>query len=197
MSPFLDRPAVVAAFLHAIDHLPQLPADIADPEIAGGPIEAHAPGVAKSVGINLRPSLRDADERVVRRNRVRLAAFGAIDVDAQDRRQQIADVLARIQSVGRVGIAAIAGRDLENANGDTEISHEEGVDLKTKKIRVEKTERDCPYKQMKEKPQILQRTPTSLVNLLHCHLPRQGFQKRGICSQHELEVPTFHQQNCD
>src|SRR5438552_8269622 len=29
------RPAVVAAAAHVVDHLPQLPADIADPQVAG------------------------------------------------------------------------------------------------------------------------------------------------------------------
>src|ERR1019366_8823875 len=47
---FHDRPAIVAAFLDAIDHLPLLPADIADPEIAGRAIEAHAPGIAEAIG---------------------------------------------------------------------------------------------------------------------------------------------------
>src|SRR5262249_25848040 len=55
LPPFHDRPAVVAAALYAIHHLPQLPADVADPQLAGLAVEAHLPGVAEAVGPDLRP----------------------------------------------------------------------------------------------------------------------------------------------
>src|SRR5262249_21566232 len=58
LRPFHDRPAVVAAALDAVNHLPQLPADVADPEIAGGRVDAHAPGVAEPVSPDLRPGPR-------------------------------------------------------------------------------------------------------------------------------------------
>ena len=48
--------AVVAATLDAIEHLPQFPADIANPQIAGLAIEAHPPRIAKTV----RPDLAAA-----------------------------------------------------------------------------------------------------------------------------------------
>src|SRR5262249_9760820 len=40
-----DGPAVVAAALNAVDHLPRLPADVADPQVAGRAVESHFPGV--------------------------------------------------------------------------------------------------------------------------------------------------------
>ena len=66
-----DAPAVVAAALDAVDQLPQLPADVADPEVAGRPVEAHPPGVAQAVGPDLGPGAGELDERVVRAGRGR------------------------------------------------------------------------------------------------------------------------------
>ena len=40
-----------------------------------------------------------------------------IDVDAQDRRLQVAHVLARVAAVGRKAVAAVAGGDVEIAVG--------------------------------------------------------------------------------
>ena len=95
---FHDRPAVVAALLDAVDHLPQLPADVADPQVAGRAVEAHPPGVAEAVGPDLRPGVRRLDERVVRRDGVGLALVLVVHVDAQDRREQVADVLAGVEA---------------------------------------------------------------------------------------------------
>ncbi len=38
-----DAPAVVAPALDLVDQLPQLPADVADPQVARGPVDAHLP----------------------------------------------------------------------------------------------------------------------------------------------------------
>jgi hypothetical protein len=83
---FHCRPAVVAALLDAVDHLPQFPADVADEQLAGLAVEAHAPGIAEAIRPNLRTSARQLYERVVSGNGIRLPWIFAIDVDAQDRR---------------------------------------------------------------------------------------------------------------
>ncbi len=49
--------------------------------------------------------------------RVGLAGVGSVDVDAQDRREQVADVLAGVAAVGRARVAAVAGGDVEIAVG--------------------------------------------------------------------------------
>src|SRR5204863_7017477 len=53
--PFLHAPAVVAALLDAVDHLPQVLPDFARPQIAGRGVEADLPALADAVGVNLRP----------------------------------------------------------------------------------------------------------------------------------------------
>ena len=55
VAPFLDAPAVVAPLLDHPDHLPEVLADVADPEPPGLGVEAHPPGVAEPEGPDLRP----------------------------------------------------------------------------------------------------------------------------------------------
>ena len=81
------------------------------------PVEAHAPRIAKAIGPDFRPGLGRLDERIVGRDGVGLAVLLAVHVDAQDRRQQIADVLAGVERVGRVRAGAVAGGDVEEAVG--------------------------------------------------------------------------------
>ena len=45
-----DAPAIVAPFLDSVDALPQFPTDIADPQIARLPVEAHPPRISQAVG---------------------------------------------------------------------------------------------------------------------------------------------------
>src|SRR5207245_10334880 len=79
------RPAIVAALLDAVNRLPQLPADVADEQLSGLAIEAHAPGVAKAVSPHLWPRSLHADEGVVFRHGVVLGAVLAFHFDSQDR----------------------------------------------------------------------------------------------------------------
>src|SRR5439155_22619435 len=102
---------------NAVDHLPAFPADVADPQVAGGRVEAHAPGVAETVRPNLGARLRRLEEGVVRRHGIRFSRIFLVHVDAQNGTEQIADVLAGVESVGRVGSGAIAGGDVEAAVG--------------------------------------------------------------------------------
>ena len=45
-----ETPAVVAAALDALDHFPELPADVARVEVAGLGVEGDAPRIAQTVG---------------------------------------------------------------------------------------------------------------------------------------------------
>src|SRR5580765_8091675 len=85
VAPFKQAPAVVAAALHAINHLPQFPPHIAHPKVARLAVEAHPPGVAQAVGPHLRARARRVHKRIIRRDAVRLPVFGVIDIDTQYR----------------------------------------------------------------------------------------------------------------
>ena len=117
LRPFHRGPAVVAALLDAMDHLPQLPADVADEQLAGLAIEAHPPGVAEAVGPDLRPRSLHADERIVLGDGVVLPLVLAVHVDPQDGGEQVGDVLPGVERVGRVGAGRVAGGDVEHAVG--------------------------------------------------------------------------------
>jgi hypothetical protein len=55
--------------------------DIREPELAGDPIEAETPRIAKAVSPNLRSRIRPAPEWVIGRNGVGPVAFRAVHVD--------------------------------------------------------------------------------------------------------------------
>src|SRR5262249_38069393 len=77
----VDAPAVVAALLDLQDALPQVLADLADPQLARGPVEAHLPRLPHAVGPDFRAGALHAHERVVLGDAVGLALVGVIDVD--------------------------------------------------------------------------------------------------------------------
>src|SRR5437879_4269352 len=110
---FLHAPAVVAAALDLVDHLPQVLADLAAPQVPGLAVEAELPRLPQAVGVDLRPGPFGLDEGVVFGNGVSEAAVGPVDVDTQDAAEQVADVLAGLQLVGDT--AAVAGADVEVA----------------------------------------------------------------------------------
>src|SRR5579884_231381 len=114
---FHDRPAIIATLLHTIDHLPELPADVADPQVTGLAIEAHPPGVTKAVSIHLGPGSGRFDERIVGRNGVRFAVGLVIHVDTQDRGEKIADVLTGVEDIRWIWVGGIAGGDVKVAVG--------------------------------------------------------------------------------
>src|SRR5207249_559401 len=65
LRPLRDAPAVVAALLDLVHHLPQFPAHVAEPQLAGLAVEAHPPRVAEPERPDFRPHVLHADERVV------------------------------------------------------------------------------------------------------------------------------------
>jgi hypothetical protein len=77
------RPSVALAARDAIDLLVGVLAYVADPEVAGLPIERDPPRLAKSDRVRLGPHL-GRKERVVRGYAEALAGGHVIDVDAQD-----------------------------------------------------------------------------------------------------------------
>ena len=117
LRPFHRRPAVVAALLDAMDRLPQLPADVADEQLAGLAIEAHPPGIAEAVRPDLRPGSLRRDEGVVLGDGVVLPLVLPVHVDPQDGREQVGDVLPRVERVGRVRVRRVARGDVEHAVG--------------------------------------------------------------------------------
>ena len=114
---FHHTPSVVAAALDAIEHFPQFPADIANPQIAGLLIEAHPPRIAKTVRPDLAASPLQIDERIVGRNAVVLAVVGVIDVDPQNARQEVADILPRSPRVGWIRPGAVSRGDIQTTVG--------------------------------------------------------------------------------
>ena len=110
-----DAPAVVAAALDAEDHLPQIPADITHPQVTGLEVKTHPPRVAEAVRPDLRPGTERGGKRVVRWHTIGKAGVAAVDVDAQDRCQQVADVLPGFQAVRRVRRLGVAGRNVEHS----------------------------------------------------------------------------------
>ncbi len=103
-------PAVVAAHDDAVDLLAHRLADVADPELAGLAVEAHAPGIAEPK----RPELvqaRRPHEGVVGRNRVGHHR----NVEAHDLAVEAGHVLRVV--VGVAAAAAIAHRVVEEPIG--------------------------------------------------------------------------------
>ena len=113
--PFLHAPAVVAPLPHRPDHLPEVLADVADPEPSRLGIEAHPPGVAEPERPDLGPRPGVVDERVVLGDRVIPARVGMIDVEPHDDREQVVDPLPGVVDVGAA--RAVAGADVEVAVG--------------------------------------------------------------------------------
>ena len=101
-----------------VDLLELALSDVADPQIARGAIEREPPRISEPV----RPDLvatGAVDERVARRNRVRLAVRGRDRADPQDLPQQGGDRLAvapaRVAVAFVVGAPAVAEPDVERA----------------------------------------------------------------------------------
>ena len=105
---FHNAPAIVAAPFDAINHFPQLPTDICQPQRAGLPIETHPPRVAEAVGPDFGTRAGRVHERIVGRYAVGLPVLFVINIDAEDRGKQVADVLARVERVGRIGRSGVA-----------------------------------------------------------------------------------------
>src|SRR5262249_52589158 len=76
-------PAVVAAALDAVDHLPQVLTDLADPQITTSSIKAEPPGLAQAIRPHLTPCPLLADEGIVLRDPIALFRIGFVHINAQ------------------------------------------------------------------------------------------------------------------
>ena len=107
-------PAVIPAALHEVDHLPQLPTDIAAPQTAFF-VEADLPRIAKTEGVDLRHGAGRFHEGIVRRDGIRFAVLLVIDIDAQHAGEQVVQSLAGVARIGRRGHLGIARGAVKHA----------------------------------------------------------------------------------
>ena len=114
--PFGDGPAVVAARLDTIDHFPLFPTHVPHPQIAGGPIKTHPPRIAQTERIDFRARIGHLQKGVVRRDGVQVCSLVVIDIEPQNARQQIADVLAGVVgNIGRIRARPVPSGKIEKA----------------------------------------------------------------------------------
>ena len=117
LPPLHDAPAVVAPPFDPVDELPHLPADVAHPEVARLAVEAHLPGVPEAERPDLGARPAQVAEGVVGGDGVGLPRVGVVHVDPEDGGEEVADVLAGVEGVGRGRAGGVAGRDVEEAVG--------------------------------------------------------------------------------
>src|SRR4051812_24601951 len=107
LTAFEDAPAVIAAGLDAIDQFPEFPTDIGDPEFAGFFVKAHAPGITKTVSVNLGAGVLIVHEWIVFRDGIIFSTGGVMNIDAENGGEKIGDVLAGVEDVGRGGAGRV------------------------------------------------------------------------------------------
>jgi hypothetical protein len=110
---FHDAPAIIPTTLNTMDQLPELPAHIARPQVTVGSVEAHFPGVAQTKRPDLGPRSLDMDEGIVGGNGVGSRRVGMVNIDPQNRGEEIAQVLAGALRVWRGGAGAVSRGDIE------------------------------------------------------------------------------------
>src|SRR5205807_5383171 len=79
---FVHAPAVVLALVYEVSRFPKVLTVLTHPECARLAIEGKAPGIAKAIGVNLRPGAGNIQEWIVLRHRIRLICTRMIHVDA-------------------------------------------------------------------------------------------------------------------
>ena len=110
-----DAPAIVAAALHLVDHLHAFPTDIAHPQVAFHAIETHSPRITHAVGPHFAAGSWHFHKGIIRRDAIRAAFVLGIHINTQNAAEQIADVLAGLQAIGRAGRGGVAGRNIQHA----------------------------------------------------------------------------------
>ena len=93
MIALADAPPVIASAADEIDHLPQVLPNLCSPEPMVWRIEAELPDLPVTKGPDFGPGIGPAGERIVRGNRVILAVRRTINVDPQDRAQEVVNLL--------------------------------------------------------------------------------------------------------
>ena len=110
----VHAPAAATRRRRPVDLLPRILADVADPQVAGDPVERPAPRIAQPE----RPDLVGAglaDERIRRGDAVALAGSRSVDVDPEHLAEQARAVLGVV--LGVAAGAAVAHPDVEVAVG--------------------------------------------------------------------------------
>jgi hypothetical protein len=115
MAALEDAPAVVVALLDDLDHLVEVLADVAHPEVAGLGIERHPPRIPEAVRPQLAARAGNREERIVLGNGVAAARIGMFHVDPDHAGIQVAQILSRPVPVG-VG-RAVARGDIQHPVG--------------------------------------------------------------------------------
>ena len=135
---FFDAPAVVAAALHADHHLPELPTDVSYPQRSAYRIECDLPRIAVTEGPDLWAGLFERDQRIVIRYPVGAVFVGVVDVNAQDRAEEVAVVLASVESVWWKWRRCVACRNIEVAvvRPKLEAAAVVAADLPVDKVRL-------------------------------------------------------------
>ena len=110
---FHHGPAIIAPPFNPIEHLPAFPADIADPQIAGLAIETHPPGISQSIRPNFAPRPGAAHEGIFGRNSIVFAVVRLIDIDSQDRGQQVTEILTRLENIRGIRRPRITRRNIQ------------------------------------------------------------------------------------
>ena len=99
MAPFAQAPAVIGTFIDQVNLLPQILPILTGPELPGLAVVAEPPRVPQAVGPYFAPGALAIDERIVLRYSVISTRVRMVDVDPQDRTQQVIDALARQKDV--------------------------------------------------------------------------------------------------
>lgn len=108
---FAAAPAEVGTALEEVDHLPGILSDVADPDLSGGGIVGHTPGIAEAEGVDFAAGVGDVQKGIVGGDAIGFSSFGVIDVDAEDGGGEVVDALAGVVDIG--GGGTIAGGDVE------------------------------------------------------------------------------------
>src|SRR5262249_9170727 len=94
-------PAIIAPSLNTKDRFPLFPSDVIDPEVSGYPVEAHSPGIAQAVSPDFGAGAGAVGEGVIRGDPIASPCIAMFDVDPQDRGEEVADILPRVEGIRR------------------------------------------------------------------------------------------------
>src|SRR5213592_3879197 len=100
MAAFINAPAVILAASHEVGRFPKVLTIIACPDLTCLAVNRHPPGIAQTVGPELRSCIFPADKWVVLRHRVGLRSVRMIRIDAQHTAEKVAQVLAGHPPIG-------------------------------------------------------------------------------------------------
>src|SRR5258706_4764869 len=110
MAPFIHAPSIIFAPTDEVSCFPEVLTVVADPDLSGLLVDAHAPRITQAVGPVFRSRIGHSNKWIVLGHGVRLRSVRVIDVDAQHAAEKLAQILARVPSI-RIA-RAVARRDV-------------------------------------------------------------------------------------